>query len=93
MIRRIPPPSAEGARKHGDSTKFSTRVDEGRCVVNIEGKTRGVRSRRGDGTFGSSVPGSQATKVGSFLVMQGMVALTQIGAELQDHLDRSLKTN
>lgn len=73
----------EDLRTHGGSRKFNERVSEGRCVVNVAGSTRGVRARRGDGTFGATVPGSEATQAEGFAVLQGMVALTQIGAEFK----------
>lgn len=68
---------------HGGSTKFNERVADGRCVVNVEGSTRGVKVRRGDGTFGAIVPGSDPRPAKGFSVLQGMVALTHVGAEFK----------
>lgn len=73
----------EDLRHHGGSPKFNERVSQGHCVVNVSGSTRGVRARRGDGTFGTTVPGSEAAKAPGFVVLQGMVALTQVGAEFK----------
>lgn len=73
----------EDLLEHGDSAKFSDRVAAGKCAVNVDGSTRGVRARRGDGTFGTVVPGNEPSHVGGFAVLQGMVALTQIGAEFK----------
>lgn len=73
----------EDLRNHGGSPKFNERVSEGRCVVNVSGSTRGVRTRRGDGTFGTAVPGSDSIQARGFSVLQAMVALTQIGAEFK----------
>lgn len=42
-----------------------------------------MRARRGDGTFGATGPGSETTQAQGFAVLQGMVALTQIGAEFK----------
>lgn len=68
---------------HGGSSAFNDRVTRAACVVNVEGKTRGVTARRGDGTFGSAVPGCNPVSVGGFTVAQGLVALTHIGAEFK----------
>jgi hypothetical protein len=68
---------------HGGSDKFRARVSSQHCVVNIDGSTRGVKARRGDGTFGARVPGSAPVKSDGFTVYQGMVALTHVGAEFK----------
>lgn len=68
---------------HGGCPKFNEHVVAGQCVVNVGGSTRGVKARRGDGTFGTIVPGSDPLKAEGFVVLQGMVALTHIGAELK----------
>ncbi len=68
---------------HGSSPSFNERVAGGTCVVNVEGATRGVKARRGDGTFGAVVPGSAPLAAKGFTVLQGMVALTHIGAEFK----------
>jgi hypothetical protein len=68
---------------HGGSQEFNERVATGQCVVNVAGSTRGVRARRGDGTFGTIVPGSQPLLAKGFIVRQGMVTLTHIGAEFK----------
>ena len=73
----------EDLHAHGGSSKFSARVTAGQCVVNIDGSTRGVKARRGDGTFGALVPGSEPIRADGFDVLQGMVALTHIGAEFK----------
>lgn len=67
---------------HGNSQTFNERVADGKCVVNVAGSTRGVKARRGDGTFGAVVPGSIPASAKGFTVLQGMVALTHIGAEV-----------
>jgi hypothetical protein len=68
---------------HGKSAELNDRVEQGLCVANVSGSTRGVKARRGDGTFGATVPGSSPVKVPGFAVAQGMVALTHIGAEFK----------
>ena len=73
----------EDLLEHGDSPKFIDRVTSGKGAVNVDGSTRGVKARRGDGTFGAVVPGSAAGHVKGFAALQGMVALTHIGAEFK----------
>lgn len=68
---------------HGNSPTFNERVTAGKCVVNAEGSTRGVKARRGDGTFGAIVPGSHPLTAHGFIVCQGMVALMHVGAEFK----------
>lgn len=65
------------------SSKLTRRVSESSCVVNAGGSTRGVRARRGDGTFGTIVPGSVPTALPGFSASRGFVALTQIGVEVK----------
>lgn len=73
----------EDLYEHGNSSSLNQCVDDGKCVVNVAGSTRGVDVRRGDGTFGAIVPSSTATPAEGFTVLQGMVALTHIGAEFK----------
>ena len=68
---------------HGNSKSYNDRVTAATCVVNVDGSTRGVKTRRGDGTFGATVPTSVSTAAPGFTVRQGMVALTHIGAEFK----------
>lgn len=65
------------------SAKLAQRMAGPGFVVNVAGSTRGVKARRGDGTFGPVVPGSTPLPVPGFVVWRGMVALTQIGAEVK----------
>ena len=65
------------------SPKFKQRVDSQSCVVSVAGSTRGVKARRGDGTFGAAVPGSEPVNFPGFIVWHGMVALTQVGTEVK----------
>jgi hypothetical protein len=67
----------------GQSPKFNQRVDSRSCVVNVAGSTRGVKARRGDGTFGTVVPGPDPVSFPGFVVWHGMVALTQVGTEVK----------
>lgn len=65
------------------SPKLTRAVDAGASVLNAGGSTRGVRVRRGDGTFGVLVPSSTPVRIPGFRLLQGMVALTQIGTEVK----------
>lgn len=67
----------------GSSAKIRERVEARASVVNMAGATRGVKARRGDGTFGAVVPGSELTQASGGVVWHGMVALTQIGTEVK----------
>jgi len=73
----------EDLLEHAGSSKYMERVTSGKCAVNTAGSTRGVKARRGDGTFGMVVPGNSPDHIQGFAVLQGMVALTQIGAEFK----------
>lgn len=68
---------------HSSSVKYRERISASKCVLNVSGSTHGVKARRGDGTFGAVVPGSDVLCVEGLTVPQGMVALTQIGAEFK----------
>lgn len=65
------------------SPKFNRDVDTKACVVNIAGSTRGVKARRGDGTFGRVVPAQQPSQTDGLMVWQGMVALSHVGIEVK----------
>lgn len=73
----------EDLYESAQSRKFKERVDDKSCVLNVAGSTRGVRARRGDGTFGTVVPTSDPVDFPGFIVWHGMVALTQIGTEVK----------
>src|SRR5262249_21716625 len=50
------------------SPKFGTRVNSGERVLNIQNRLQGIKSRRGDGTFGELIPHTQIFKVPGFEV-------------------------
>lgn len=66
------------------SLKYPTRVLAGDVVINEANRVVGGRRvRRGDGTFGSLVPGQIAVPQPPFIVSRGPVAEFQIGAEIK----------
>jgi hypothetical protein len=67
----------------GLSHKFNDRVDARSHVLNPKGISPGIRSRRGDGSFGDLIPGSPATVTPGFRVARGATADVEIGAEVK----------
>ena len=65
------------------STKLKSAVDTQDLVLNASNKTTGKEHRRGDGTFGTLVPGVTASKSLSYVVSLGEVANIRIGAEVK----------
>src|SRR5450759_2424406 len=65
----------------GKSRKLVERIASQQCVVAAGNKTHGVKSRRGDGTFGELVPGEQPIAAKDYLVARGIIATIEIGAE------------
>lgn len=77
------------------SGTFSERVSSGACILNAANTRRGISARRGDGTFGEGIPGSEPLDVPAFSVRRGPVATIEIGVEvkilakaMQKQLDR-----
>ena len=56
----------------GLSHKYNDRVDARSHVLNPKGISPGIRSRRGDGSFGDLIPGSPATVAPGFRVARGV---------------------
>jgi hypothetical protein len=67
----------------GLSHKFNDRVDARSHVLNPKGISPGIRSRRGDGSFGDLIPGSPAVFAPGFRVARGATADVEIGAEVK----------
>ena len=65
------------------SQKLSKRISDAERVQNIQNRRRGVAARRGDGTFGELIPGTQASKVEGFSVARGAIATVEIGVEVK----------
>ena len=71
----------EDLRRLNRSKAFSSRVDQRISVLNLGNKRTGVKSRRGDGSFGEMVPVATAVTDSGFLVSRGPLASIEIGAE------------
>jgi hypothetical protein len=65
------------------SEKFDRRVEAAECVLNINNTLRGVKSRRGDATFGEAVPHADAVASVGFAVRRGEIATVEIGIEVK----------
>jgi hypothetical protein len=62
---------------------LKNRVDNVDCVVNVSNRVTGIRQRRGDGTFGESLPTIAGAKEPGFAVGIGPTANVQIGIEVK----------
>lgn len=51
--------------------------------MNIQNRLRGIRARRGDGTFGEIIPGVTPTVQPGFVVARGPIATVEIGTEVK----------
>ncbi len=67
----------------GRSSLLIPRVDASDWVINTGNRRVGVSARRGDGTFGELVPGTQAIRDPGFRVARGSVATVEIGVEVK----------
>ena len=65
------------------STLLRNRIDNVECVVNLTNRVTGLKVRRGDGTFGESLPTVPGVKEASFAVGIGPTANVQIGVEVK----------
>ena len=65
------------------SGKLVSRITGGQCVVNGGNKQRGSFARRGDGTFGEIVPGTNPSRDPEFSVLRGEIATIEIGVEVK----------
>lgn len=73
------------------SPKLSKRISDAERVQNIQNRRRGVAARRGDGTFGELIPGTQSSKVDDFSVARGAIATVEIGVEVKILLKAMIK--
>lgn len=67
----------------GRSALLKKRVDDIDCVVNVTNRVTGIRVRRGDGSFGESLPTVPGAKEPGFVVGIGPTANVQIGIEVK----------
>lgn len=65
------------------SDRYQERVESGRSVLNTLNTRHGIKARRGDGTFGESVPGEEPIHLSGFVVGRGPTATIEIGVEVK----------
>ena len=75
----------------GRSQKFVDRVDSARSVVNTQNVRRGIKARRGDGTFGEIVPNVEAELIQPFKVRRAAIATIEIGVEVKIMMKAMMK--
>lgn len=73
----------EDLHRLGRSQKFVQRVDTGLSVLNTQNARRGVKARRGDGSFGEIVPNESPEHEQGLLVSRGPIATIEIGIEVK----------
>jgi len=65
------------------SPRLNPAITSGQRVLNLQNALRGVKSRRGDATFGEVVPGSPTVAASGFAVRRGELATVEIGTEVK----------
>lgn len=73
----------EDLHELGRSRKLVHRVDTGLSIINTQNTRRGVKARRGDGSFGEIVPNEAPIKDKGFAVCRGPIATIEIGIEIK----------
>lgn len=67
----------------GRSTLLQERIDGRERVLNVQNLRRGIRARRGDGTFGELVPDVEPIEDQGYRVARGPIATVEVGAEVK----------
>src|SRR4051812_11152515 len=62
----------------GRSKLLAERMKSKEFVVNVQNVRRGVKARRGDGTFGEKIPNTPSVEAAGFLVARGQIATVEI---------------
>jgi hypothetical protein len=65
------------------SPRLNALIDSGERVVNLRNTLRGIKSRRGDATFGEVVPHTPTMIDPGFVVHRGEIATVEIGTEVK----------
>lgn len=65
------------------SPKLAKAIEQQKSVLNAQNRTRGIKARRGDGTFGEIIPGEKPIADDGFLVARGPIATVEIGVEVK----------
>lgn len=63
--------------------KFKRNVDGGLCAINTKNRRVGHKDRRGDGTFGETVPGQPLIAVEGSAIPRGSISAVEIGCEVK----------
>ena len=75
----------------GQSKKYISRVDAGISVLSTQNIRRGIRARRGDGSFGGVVPNAAIMQHDGFIVRRGPIATIEIGIEVKIMMKAMIK--
>ena len=75
----------------GRSANYTARVDTGISVLNTQNRRRGVKARRGDGSFGEAVPSSDLLWDEGYAVARGQIATIEIGIEVKIMMKAMIK--
>ncbi len=67
----------------GRSPKLTERVKTGQRVLNSQNVRRGIKARRGDGTFGEIIPGRPSIADAGYFVPRGPIATVEVGVEVK----------
>ena len=65
------------------SARLNALIDSGERVINLRNSLRGIKSRRGDATFGEVVPHTLTSIAPGFAVHRGEIATVEIGTEVK----------
>lgn len=65
------------------SARLNALIESGERVVNLQNTLRGIKSRRGDATFGEVVPHTLTKTDPGFVVHRGQIATVEIGTEVK----------
>jgi hypothetical protein len=65
------------------SPRLDALIESGARLLNLRNTLRGITSRRGDATFGESVPHSQPLAEPGFVVRRGEIATVEVGIEVK----------
>lgn len=63
--------------------ELNARIAAGTRVLNIQNTLRGIKTRRGDATFGEIVPRTEPISDPGFTVKRGNIATVEIGIEVK----------
>jgi hypothetical protein len=67
----------------GKSRSLKSRIDDRSRVLNTQNIRRGIKARRGDGTFGELIPQVQPIADPNYVVARGPIANVEIGCEVK----------